>query len=156
MALSAELQDWLCTGNAGAVATVDELGHPEICRVWGARAVAGQNAVDFFVLRPNAEKTLANLKRSSRASLNMVSPPTYRAIQFKGHTVVNAAGLDAEFCASQLELIDNSFVRVGLPPGSAKRMLRLAGDAPEYVCLRLAVEAIYDQSPKLGAGARIS
>src|SRR5262245_40639016 len=114
MLLSVELRDWLCAGHPGAVATVDGQGQPELCRVWGARAVPDRDAIDLLVLRPNAQKTLANLERSSKASVNIVAPPTYHSIQFKGRAELYP-GLDSSFCVSQLALIDHAFVRVGMP-----------------------------------------
>jgi hypothetical protein len=116
--------------------------------------------MEVFVLRDCAGRTLENLARNPRASVNVTEPPTYRSIQFKGSARLSEPP-DLQFCAQQLMRLETAFMAVGLPPTAARQMVsRSVGDLgeaelAEYVCIELSVDSAYDQSPKVGAGARL-
>jgi hypothetical protein len=154
-ALSLELRAWLVPGLAGVVASADARGQPAISRVWAARALPGRDVLELYVQRSSAERFLANLAHSGRAAANLIEVTSYRSRAFKGACAVSEAPLDQELLDACLVAMNAAFVSVGMPGDAVQRMLS-RGDAPRaWVALELVVEAVFDQSPKKGAGARL-
>lgn len=154
-ALSLELCDWLVPGLAGVVANADARGQPAISRVWAARALPGSAVLELYLQRSSAQRFLANLAHHRRAAANLIEVISYRSRAFKGACAVSQAPLDQDFLDACLVAMNAAFASVGMPGDAVQRMLSF-GDAPRtWVALELTVEAVYDQSPKKGAGAKL-
>lgn len=151
-AVPSELRAWVRPGLAGAIAVAEGPSAVEIVRFWALRFREGSNILDIYVQRSAAERALAMLAGGARAALNAIEVETYRSRQFKGDCIVSQDHVDGTFLAACIAAQQRAFGRVGLPENAAERMLAQAG-SPAMVGLSLAVDAIFDQSPKRGAGA---
>jgi hypothetical protein len=154
-ALSAELRAWLVPGLAGCVANGDARRQPAIARIWAARALPGGDLLELYVQRPNAERFLENLADSGRAAVTLIEVTSYRSRAFKGACALSEAPLDQAFLDTCLVAMNAAFVRVGMPDDAVQQMLAWSGAAHAWVALSLSVDAVFDQSPKKGAGARL-
>jgi hypothetical protein len=153
--LSLELRAWLLPGLAGCVANADARGQPAISRVWAARALPGHDALELYVRRPSAERFLANLAHNGRAAANLIEVTSYRSRAFKGACALSEAPLDETFLDTCLIAMNDAFVRVGMPANAVQQMLAWSNAQRPWVALSLSVDAVFDQSPKKGAGARL-
>jgi hypothetical protein len=160
--LSSELRGWVVPGLAGVIAVVDSRGLPRIARVWAARVLDGSDVIEIYVQRAGALPLLEalvydlfNLESGRRAALNLIEVTTYRSRMFKGACALAPNDPDPTFVDESLAADGRAFHSVGMPADAVERILS-HGDPPrEMVALRLTVEAIFDQSPKPGAGARL-
>ncbi len=153
-ALSPSLRAWIVPGLAGSIAVVDADGMPQLARVWAARAPDDGDLLEVYVQASSARGLLDALDRPRRAALNLIEVTTYRSRAFKGACELSLRDPDPAVIEEWIAAVARAFESVGLPPDATQRMLAHGGD-PEMVALRLAVESVFDQSPKPGAGARL-
>jgi hypothetical protein len=153
-ALSPELSDFIQPGLAGMVAAADGERRAHAVRVWAARLL-GPSTLELYVLRAPAGAFLAALSEGSRAAANLIEVSTYRSRAFKGTCRVSSEPLDPEHLRQCLDAADVVFEAVGLGKDGTSRMLAPYDEPHDMVSLWLEVDAVYDQSPKPGAGARL-
>jgi hypothetical protein len=153
--LSLELRAWLAPGLAGCVANADARGQPTISRIWAARALPDSDSLELYLRRPNAERFLANLAHNGRAAANLIEVTSYRSRAFKGACALSETPLDHTFLDSCLIAMNEAFVRVGMPDDAVQQMLAWSHAQHPWLALSLSVDAVFDQSPKKGAGARL-
>ena len=127
---------------------------PEVTRVLSARVEAGCDVIRVVVATAFSERFLEFARAHARASLVAVVVSTYRTYQFKGRVVGledatpdDVAAVDA-YAKGFGELVKH----VGIDP--VRYLPTIA--APPYTVLRLEVDAIFDQTPRVGAGALVS
>lgn len=153
--LTDELRTWLRQGLPGVVATVGADRRPEIVRVWAVRAVEGCDRLEAYVLRAGADRFLERLAEGTRVALNVIELPSYVSRAFKGTCEPFEEALDEAFHRSRLAAMNDAIVRVGMPDDAVERM-RATFELPHRtIGLRIAVDGVFDQSPKPGAGARL-
>jgi hypothetical protein len=153
--LPVELRNWLAPGLAGTLASVGSSGQPQMARVWAARAAEGGDELELYVQRSTAAALAAAVTASRRGAVNLIEVATYRSLLFKGPCDVSARSVDEAFLAEYLAALDRAFASVGMGERTAERMLSHAGEEQAMLVFSLAVESIFDQSPKHGAGARL-
>jgi hypothetical protein len=155
--LSSELRGWIVPGRAGVVTVVDAAGLPRIARIWAARALEGNDVIELCVQRAGALPVLEALETCTRvrAALNLIEVTTYRSRTFKGACELSPTGADPEVVDASVRAMGHAFQSVGMAADLVDRILSHGdGDGPRaMVSLRLAVESVFDQSPKPGAGA---
>jgi hypothetical protein len=127
---------------------------PEVTRVLSARAEPGNDVLRVVVAGDSSTRFLECARAHPRAALVGVVVSTYRTYQFKGRVVgvedatpEDVAAVDA-YTAGFGELVKH----VGIDP--VRYLPTIA--VPPYVVLRLGVDAIFDQTPRVGAGALVS
>jgi len=153
--LSPQLRAWLKPGLAGTVAASDELGQPEIVRVWASRCDPMLDVIELYVQQSCAQRFVACLTPESRAALNLVEVATYRSRTFKGVCALSAVAIDEPWLTECLAAQGRSFAGVGMPEGAVDQMLSYSKTPRAMLAFRLAVDSVYDQSPKPGAGGRL-
>jgi hypothetical protein len=149
--LTPELIAFLKPGVAGAISCADSNGTSQTARIWAVRAVPSHRALELYVVRESAEKFLDTLGRNGRAAANIVEVLTYRSRAFKGPCAVSPLPIDNKLLDESLQAMNVAFHAVGLPSNSVEQMLGHFSSR-EMVGLWLEVDAIFDQSPKPGAG----
>ena len=153
--LPAEIRNWLAPGRAGTLASVGSSGQPQMARVWATRVVEVGDVLELYVQRSTAAALTAAVSASRRGALNLIEVSTYRSLLFKGTCAVSARSVDEAFLAEYLAALDRAFASVGFGERPVERMLSHAGEERAMLVFSLAVESIFDQSPKRGAGARL-
>lgn len=133
--------------------SVDDKLRPETTRVLLAVAEPGTDVIRFVVANPFSQRFLACVASQPRVALVATIVHNYAALQFKGRvletlpaTEADLAGVEA-YAARFGELV----AHVGIDPA---QYLPTWVQGP-YTTVRLEVESVFDQTPKLGAGARV-
>ena len=110
-----------------------------------------EDVLELFVQHSTAARLLDIVGSGRRGALNLVEVASYRARMFKGLceriAEVDQACVDASVAAQ-----GRAFASVGVPADATQRMLA-QGDSLAMAGLRMRVDAVFDQSPKPGAGA---
>ena len=153
--LTPELRAWIVVGLAGVVTVVDGEGSPRLARIWGARVLEGTDVIEARVQRACAGPLIEALSEPRRGALNLIEVRTYRSRTFKGRCTLLPDGIDVPFVDPAIAEVGRAFHSVGLPADVAQRMLMHATEPHAMIVLHLAVESVFDQSPKPGAGARL-
>lgn len=153
-ALSPPLRAWIVPGLAGVVAVVDADGMPRLARIWAVRAPDDGDLLEVYVQASSARGLLDALDRPRRAALNLIEVTTYRSRAFKGACERSLRDPDPAVIEESIAAFVRAFQSVGMSADSPQRMLAQGGGT-EMAVLRLAVESVFDQSPKPGAGARL-
>ena len=155
--LTEELRAWLQPGLAGALATLDPTGQPEMARFYALRALATRDVLEVYLLRCGSEKVVAQLARGARVVVNAIEVSTYRSRSFKGHGELGDAELASDDPAARasLEAMGRAFSAVGMPTDSLDRMLAHAGAERAWVRALVHVDRVFDQSPGPGAGGQL-
>lgn len=155
--LTRELRAWLQPGVAGMLATVDPSGQPVTARMFGLRLYEERDVVEVFLLRCGSEQVVRCVAPGTRAALNAIDVPSYRSRTLKGWCTPGRADVAADDAVVQanLDAMQRAFSRVGMPDDTLARILSHAGPERSWISVLLAVDSVFDQSPKPGAGARL-
>lgn len=135
-------------------AAADEKHQPETTRVAFALAEPGTDIVRFLVSAETADRFLAQAKPGRRGCLVAAALNNLETLQYKGEILeVRPSGDDEleglrraidAFCALVGHVgIDGSRYRAHLEVGP-------------FVTVRLQVDGVFDQTPRVGAGALVS
>jgi len=154
----AELERLAASGIAVIVGTCDGNCVPELSRAWGVRVSGSEGALDVCIYARQGRRTLANLAENSQATVTIVSPSTYRSFQIKGHAVRTAAADQED--AKRVDDHKRAFVEevalVGLSGEKAALLYQSEmEDSTDLMTIRIRVDALFDQTPGPGAGARL-
>jgi hypothetical protein len=153
--MSPELRTWVVPGLAGSIAVTDADGLPRIARVWGAQVVGESDVLEVYVQRASARGLCEVLARGARTAVNLIECSRYRSRLFKGRGVLYEGTTDPTFVDESIAAMGRAFAEVGLSTDAAERMIAHA-DAPRAMArILLAVDSVFDQSPKKGAGSRL-
>jgi hypothetical protein len=146
------------TGVVVIVGTCDRVLVPELSRAWGVRVLPDRAGLEVCVSAQVCGRTLANLADNQQIAVTITNPRTYRSFQVKGQAVDTRAtdSADLERIAAHQRAFVEAVVSVGLTEASALQMLapELA-PKPAFTAIRVAVQAVFDQTPGPGAGSRL-
>jgi hypothetical protein len=137
------------------LATVGRDGRPEATRIWAARFREGSDTLELCVHRSGSKKLLGILSAGGRVATNLIEVRSYRSRMFKGPCTISQSAVDPHYLQESLAAMQSEFVAVGLPDGALDQMLSHYDEPRAMAVLLLEVEAVFDQSPKRGAGARL-
>lgn len=152
VASPAPTKEFLESGCALIIATVDADGEPHAGRGWG-----------LDVLEPNRFRLLvdaddlrlrANLAANGSIAVTATHVPTLRSIQLKGHAVETESRGDADI-ARMRRFCDQFFADVEATDGVAPSMMERLVPARLSAC-EVRADAIFDQTPGPGAGSSLS
>ena len=151
--LSQQLADFLQEGLSTHIASRNERLEPNAARVTALRVDADGLHVVAFVPAVSAVLLMPDLRANGQVSLVCARPPDERGCQVKGVFVdVRDAGEDERaLVVAQWERFRDKLALIGLP--------RVATDSWAIwpcVGIRLRVQALFDQTPGPGAGARLT
>lgn len=135
-------------------AVADESRHPETTRVLFALAEPGTEIVRFLVSAASAERFLAKATVGRRACLVACALATYETLQYKGDVVeVRPSGEDElEGLRRSIDAFCGLVARVGIDSARYRAHLEVA----PFVTIRLKVDSVFDQTPRVGAGSLVS
>jgi hypothetical protein len=154
----AELERLAATGIAVVMGTCDGERVPELTRAWGLRVLGSEGTLDISIYAQQGRRTLANLAEHSQATVTIVSPSTYKSFQIKGHAVRTAGAdqEDARRVADHKRAFVEEVASVGLSEEMTVRLFETEMDeSPDLITIRIRVDALFDQTPGPGAGARL-
>lgn len=132
---------------------VDDAARPLVTRVLGAWPTGEADRVRFCVSAPYSADFLAAAAPGRRIAIVVVQVATYLTYQFKG-TVVSQAPAGPAAAAETAERIARFaalVAHVGIDP---VRYPQTYTDGP-LIELEMTVEAVFDQTPRVGAGALV-
>ena len=137
---------WLCNRNARLV--------PDIARLMGAQVEPDGRHVLAYVPGPTGSGVLANLAIAPRLTLLVGHIYTYEAYQVKGTYTGHRACTPAEveYQRAYVDKFADNLVRQQLP---REQIIAAYFHQPSFA-VRLRVEELYEQTPRKGAGERIS
>jgi hypothetical protein len=150
--LDKDLACFLEEGLSTHIATRNERLQPNAARVAALRVEADGQHVTAFVPTAGAQQVLPDLHANGQVALVCARPPDERGCQVKGVFVGawDARDEDRVLVNAQWERLRDKLELIGLP--------RLASDGwPMWPCvaIRVRVQAVFDQTPGPGAGARL-
>jgi hypothetical protein len=147
-----ELKEFVESGVATVVGTVDGDGHPHIVFGWGSRCRGG-SSIEVFVEEARSNRTMANIADNGRIALTLASPVSYRSIQFKGFVDESSAATpgDEPWIQKHRDAFIVELLLIGDPPEAA-RNLPMSGP---LIRLRFDAQAAYDQTPGPEAGRQL-
>lgn len=127
---------------------------PETARVLYAAAEPGSDVVRFLISAAGSDRFLADAKPAGRACLVAAALADYETLQFKG-SLLEVRDADADELAGLKRYLDafcGLVAHVGIDPDRYRAHL----DVGPYKTLRIAVDAVFDQTPREGAGSLVS
>ena len=135
-------------------AVADESHHPETARVLFALAEPGADIVRFLVSAESAERFLAKAKPGRRGCLVAAALANYETLQYKGEIVeVRPSGEDeVEGLRRSIDAFCALVGHIGIDPTRFRAHLEVA----PFTTLRLKVDGVFDQTPRVGAGSLVS
>ena len=145
-----ELKEFVESGVATIIGTVDRAGRPHIVFGWGARVGEDRTSVTVFVEEARASRPFSNLAETATVAMTVTSPVSYRSVQFKGALLAtgSAEAADEPWVQKQRDAFQVETMLVGDSPQSMKNM---AMSGP-LVWLRFKTERAFDQTPGPEAG----
>ena len=145
------LAEFLDSGVAMLGASADGAGRPEAFRVWGA-TIDGDGRIRALA-SSEAGRTLEAARTGNDLALLLTDITSYRSVQVKGR-VQGPPEPPGPDDAALMRRYNDSFVAalavIGHPPLLADRLRPLS-----VFAVTLTVDELYDQTPGLGAGARL-
>lgn len=134
----------------GSYITAVKDGHiPVLTRVVGLR-VDDPESVTVAIQTPISDEFLACVAQNPRVALVGVKVTTYLTFQFKGNVVATWEATE-EDCALIQDYVDGFsalVAHVGLDP---VRYGPAFSEGP-WTCLRMQIDQVFDQTPRVGAG----
>lgn len=156
--LPRELIDLAASGPVVIAGSADASGVPELSRAWGVQLSAEADELVLCVPSTSSRRLLANLESTARIAVTITDPRTYRSFQLKGRVTAlgPASELDRQRVAAHQAAFVESVAAIGLPRESTRRLFTGdLEDAAGWTSVRMAVQALFDQTPGPAAGARL-
>ena len=153
LVLTTELAQHIAQTPGMYAACVDAARRPQTTRVLFAVAEPETDVMRVVVDTDLSLPFLAGLAAGTRVAVVAVVLSSYSTYQFKGTVteVLPAASDDAAGVATYLEAFGALAARVGIDPVRYAQTLRSGG----LTTVRVAVDAVFDQTPRMGAGALV-
>ena len=135
-----------------ALGTRDRNLKPEYCRVLGA-LVMENDIVKIFVAKLVSDQSIKNIDDNKLVSITLANVFSCECYQFKGKCVQyeDSDNEDQDRVEKYLTDFNESVVKTGVRDGIVYKW-------PKKPCItiEMKVEELYDQTPKIGAGNKIS
>lgn len=126
---------------------------PSSTRGFGCRVEEDRRTLCLLLLQAQSTRLLSDLDVGSRVAVNASHVLDLRGLQAKGRLLEVRAATDPEREASReyRTALVEMFARVGVPPEACGGLWQ----SGPVVALRLAVDALFDQTPGAGAGQKL-
>jgi len=137
------------------LATANQFSRPFFTRAFAAAGEPGGSTLDVFIPQIMAERPLADLRENDRIAAVVGDVTNFKALQFKGRLLNHSPATSDEQAlvgATLLRLLPvlAQFFGPGMAEGWSRYIVEPA------LRLRIQMSEIYDQTPRSGAGQRIS
>jgi len=137
--------------NPGMYASAVDVGaRPEIARVVYAAVEPGANIVRLVVAADTSVAFRACLAAGSRVALVAASVHNYVTFQFKGRVVDVGDATPDDIVG--VEAYQTAFAALVARVGIDSRRYVVSCFTPPYTTVRVDVDAVFDQTPRMGAG----
>jgi len=125
---------------------------PEYCRVLGAH-VLENDFIKFFIAKSTVGETINNIKDNKLISINFASPLSSESYQFKGENIkfTDCDETGQKRVDEYMSAFNDYLLKIGLSDG-----LIYKWPSNPCIAIEMKVEDIFDQSPKIGAGNKIT
>lgn len=150
---TAELRRFVEDGLSILVGTVGADGEPSCTRGLAVTGNDDLTRLTLYLPVNTAQQAIANVATSRRLAVVVSNPLDHSTIQFKGwsQSVRLAREEEAELVAARVEGFGDRLAAIGFSRGAVGRVSRWPAFAIE-----MSVEAVYDQTPGLGAGNEVA
>lgn len=147
-----ELRRFVEDGFSLLVGTVGADGEPACCRGLALTGNEDLTRLTLYVSVETAQQAIANVATSRRVAVTVSNPLDHASVQFKGWSqlVRLARGDEADLITSRIDSFGEKLSAIGCPRSVTARVTRWPAFAIE-----MSVEAVYDQTPGLGAGREV-
>jgi hypothetical protein len=146
--------EFLESGSALVVATVDGSGSPIATRGWGMDVVSADGRQLRILLDADDTAALENLRATAAIAITATHVPTLRSYQLKGRVTEEQVATDDDR-ARVRRYCDEFFGDVeatdGIPPHLMERLV-----PANFVVFDVVATETFDQTPGPGAGASVS
>lgn len=135
------------------VSCADEQNKPETARVLGGWCDLNSNIISFAVESSQSKRLLSHAQVGTRVALVSVTLSNYLTYQYKGEitSVEPSNTIETE----KIQAYVDEFCRLVAFVGIDSDRYRVGFAGSEYSVISFKVDAIFDQTPRVGAGALI-
>jgi hypothetical protein len=136
---------WLCN--------INEASDPDIVRLLGARVEADRSHILLYIPVSTGAGVLNNLSVSPALTFLTALIHTYESYQIKGRYISHRESTDEEMAYQEkyMDIFTNTLARQGL---SREKSYNAYFQQPTLT-MRIAVEEVYEQTPRNGAGKKM-
>ena len=151
--LNSEVVSFIEGGQDGRIATCDARREPYGCRVLAVQVDPDRLHLTAFVPEPAAAPILENLRSHPLVALAFQRPTDDHACQVKGTFVSARAATDDE-----RPIVDGQLARLGEKFGQLTVPWDVVAGWSTWpaVAVTVRIDAVFDQTPGPGAGARLA
>jgi hypothetical protein len=135
--------------SSAMIAVVGEASRPLVSRVWGAEVVSEARRIRVLA-DPHAPGLRAALVAGRRVAVVFAACDDYRSVQLKGCVLGTDDGVadhDTHLRARYRDDFVAVNIPLGFPPDAAAAL-----EPPSWFGITLEVDAVFDQTPRPGAG----
>jgi predicted pyridoxine 5'-phosphate oxidase superfamily flavin-nucleotide-binding protein len=145
--------EFLHSGCAVLVGTVDSEGTPHACRAWGLTVVDATNERLRLLADADDRVTMANLTPGAMVAITVAGVATFRSMQMKGCVVGTDTLTDADL-AKQAQYTDDFVHDISLIDRVPEALLRRWSDR-RVVPFLVDIDSSFDQTPGPSAGCAL-
>jgi hypothetical protein len=145
-------------GLAVIVGTRDAHLVPELVRAWGVRVGPSRDQLELCVPMSSGRRTLANIADNRQVAVTLTMPTTYRSFQVKGDVLETTTPSpdDRERVTRHYQAFASEVAALGLSIDRAAQLFEAdLKRGPDMMKIRVAIDALFDQTPGPGAGSRL-
>ena len=135
------------------IASASAEREPALTRAVLARPLDARDAIDVFVAASASEGLVRTVTPGRRAAIVAARVHDYRTYQYKG-----AVESVSPATADEVAIVEDAIARFGTVVAqvgidAARYCATLS--TPPYVRIRIEVDGVFDQTPRIGAGAQV-
>jgi len=125
---------------------------PEYCRVLGAHALEN-DVIKFFIAKSTAGETLNNIEDNKLISINFANIFSSESYQFKGENIkfADCDETDQKRVDEYMSAFNDCLIKIGFTED-----LIYKWPSNPCIAIEMKVEDIFDQTPRIGAGNKIT
>jgi hypothetical protein len=132
----------------------NDLHHPETTRVLAGWGDIEKNTLSFAVDKTASERFLNFVSSESRISLVSVTLSDYLTYQYKGKIISIKSSNDEDL--EKVNTYVHEFCRLVAYVGIDSDRYRVGFAGTSYAIITFELDSVFDQTPRIGAGALLS
>jgi hypothetical protein len=153
VAIAPELKEFAESSVAVTVGVNHPAHGPRLASGWGFRIHPESSRAEVFVDVRSSGQVVEALRTDGRIAVVLADPVSYRSVQFKGRVLDlgEPSPLDRAWVARTRELFTAGVALIGEAPAVSRN-----GWTEEVTRVAFSVAEVFDQTPGLNAGRRLS